>query len=59
MAADPQKLAATIVQLRRRIERERLRGALGHWTYDLNRHISMKQALDRLRRRESSRNPAD
>jgi len=31
------------------IERERLRGVRKHWSYDLNRHISLKQALDRLR----------
>ena len=39
-------------ELRRRlwrmIERERLRGAARHWSYDLNRHIALKQALDLL-----------
>lgn len=33
-----------------RLERERLRGMRRHWSYDLNRHIALKQALDRLRR---------
>lgn len=32
-----------------RIERERLRGARQHWSYDLNRHIALKQILDKLR----------
>lgn len=40
------------IRLRRRlarlIERERLRGSRRHWSYDLNRHIALKQALDRL-----------
>ena len=31
------------------IERERQRGMRKHWSYDLNRHIALKQALDRLR----------
>lgn len=37
------------LRLERLIERERLRGARRHWSYDLNRHISLKQALDCLR----------
>jgi hypothetical protein len=41
---------AAIRRLERLIERERLRGLRRHWSYDLNRHIAMKQALDRLRR---------
>jgi hypothetical protein len=36
-------------RLRRLIERERLRGVNRHWSYDLNRHIALKQALDRLK----------
>lgn len=35
-------------RLRRLIERERLRGVGRHWSYDLNRHIALKQAYDRL-----------
>ena len=35
-------------KLIRLIERERLKGINGHWSYDLNRHIALKQALDRL-----------
>lgn len=36
-------------RLKRLIERERLKGMRGHWGYDLNRHIGLKQALDRLK----------
>ncbi|MGU3574738.1 cytoplasmic protein [Brucellaceae bacterium C25G] len=39
---------STIKKLRRLIERERLKGNAAHWSYDLNRHIALKQALDRL-----------
>lgn len=35
-------------RLKRLIERERLKGTRGHWSYDLNRHIGLKQALDTL-----------
>ncbi|MRN67139.1 cytoplasmic protein [Brucella sp. 10RB9213] len=35
-------------RLGRLIERERLKGTNGHWSYDLNRHIALKQALDVL-----------
>lgn len=38
-------------KLIRLIERERLKGIKGHWSYDLNRHIALKQALDRLQGR--------
>lgn len=31
------------------LERERLKGTQRHWSYDLNRHIALKQAHDRLR----------
>lgn len=38
-----------IKKLRRLIERERLKGHAKHWSYDLNRHIALKQAFDRLK----------
>ena len=41
------------VRLERLIERERQRGMRKHWSYDLNRHIALKQALDRLKRETS------
>jgi hypothetical protein len=43
-----EKMAATR-RLDRLIERERIKGTSGHWSYDLNRHIALKQALDRIR----------
>jgi len=46
--ADPALRTAFAVRIRRAIERERLKGTRRHWSYDLNRHIALKQALDRL-----------
>ncbi|UGX84754.1 cytoplasmic protein [Phyllobacterium meliloti] len=37
-------------RLKRLIERERIKGGKGHWSYDLNRHIGLKQALDTLQK---------
>jgi hypothetical protein len=37
-----------MVRLQRLVERERIKGMRRHWSYDLNRHIALKQALDRL-----------
>ncbi|WP_432420040.1 cytoplasmic protein [Nitratireductor mangrovi] len=36
----------TLAKLDRLIERERLKGRARHWSYDLNRHIALKQARD-------------
>lgn len=61
-SACPCGIAKTLSRLERLIERERLKGASRHWSYDLNRHIALKQALDRLRRHhgfEVSRAEAD
>ncbi len=38
----------TMQRLARLIERERQKGLSGHWSYDLNRHIALKQALNRM-----------
>jgi hypothetical protein len=35
-------------RVERRLKRERVRGLQRHWCYDLNRHIALKQALERL-----------
>lgn len=40
--------ARTCCKLERLIERERLKGVQGHWSYDLARHAALKQALDRI-----------
>ncbi len=50
LSEDTAGIARSILRLERMIERERQRGARGHWSYDLNRHIALKQALDRLRK---------
>jgi hypothetical protein len=49
MAADRDAQRLIVLRLERMIERERQRGMRRHWSYDLNRHIALKQALDRLR----------
>jgi hypothetical protein len=49
LAAPPDLRAQIVLRLERAIERERQRGMRRHWSYDLNRHIALKQALDTLR----------
>lgn len=49
LATVGEKRRRTVTRIERLIERERLRGARRHWSYDLNRHIALKQALDRLK----------
>ena len=44
-------------RIERAIERERLKGNRRHWSYDLNRHIALKQALDRFRQAGPAKNP--
>lgn len=41
-----------LLRLHRLLERERQRGIRQHWSYNLDRHIALKQALDRLRARQ-------
>ena len=36
-----------LAKTERMVKRERHRGALRHWSYDLNRHIALKQVCDR------------
>jgi hypothetical protein len=43
--AERRRIATRIARL---IERERLKGIRRHWSYDINRHIALKQAFDRL-----------
>ncbi len=49
MSADADTRKRIALRLERTIERERQRGMRKHWSYDLNRHIALKQALDKLR----------
>lgn len=37
---------AILPRIQRALRREHLRGVARHWSYDLNRHIALKQALD-------------
>ncbi|MDR6633724.1 hypothetical protein J2X72_002524 [Phyllobacterium sp. 1468] len=49
IAQDDESKSQMCRRLKRLIERERLKGVKGHWSYDLNRHIGLKQALDTLK----------
>jgi hypothetical protein len=40
----PATRRAILTRLARALRAERNRGRAGHWTYDLNRHIALKQA---------------
>lgn len=50
LSGDAGGRATALRQIERQIARERLKGLNGHWSYDLNRHIALKQAAERLRR---------
>jgi len=45
---DIRQRARLACRVERLLERERLRGLRRHWSYDLGRHIALKQALLRL-----------
>ena len=49
LASDGDARTRIVARIERLVRRERLKGAHRHWSYDLNRHIALKQALDRLR----------
>lgn len=44
-----------LTRLARALRAERNRGRAGHWTYDLNRHIGLKQAYDAERQKRPGR----
>jgi nuclear transport factor 2 (NTF2) superfamily protein len=48
LATGAEERSKLTARLQRAIERERLKGLRRHWSYDLNRHIALKQLLDRL-----------
>lgn len=48
-AAEGDAQTSLIRRIERILERERLKGMRRHWSYDLNRHIALKQVLDQLR----------
>jgi len=48
LKASQEEKERTKRRLTRLMERERLKGMCGHWSYDLNRHIALKQVFDRI-----------
>lgn len=48
LEAGQEERTKLIERVERLINRERIKGLRRHWSYDLNRHIALKQALDRL-----------
>ena len=48
LALEPADRQRVALDLTRRLRRERLKGLNRHWSYDLNRHIALKEALDRI-----------
>jgi hypothetical protein len=40
----PQQIRSILSRLERALRAERNRARSGHWTYDLNRHIALRQA---------------
>jgi hypothetical protein len=59
IGSDDESKSRLCRRLKRLVERERLKGAAGHWSYDLNRHIGLKQALDTLKNSMRRDIPAD
>ena len=49
LASAPAEMNYAVLKLERLLERERLRGWARHWSYDLNRHIALGEALGELR----------
>jgi hypothetical protein len=48
LSSAPPERDRIISRLTRKLRRERQRGLARHWAYSLDRHIALKQALDRL-----------
>lgn len=47
-ASSAEKKASIAAKLNRLIKRERLKGLNKHWSYDINRHIALKQVQIRI-----------
>jgi hypothetical protein len=43
--AEPETTRRIVLKLAHALRTERARGRAGHWTYDLNRHVGLMQAL--------------
>jgi Family of unknown function (DUF6477) len=50
-SSDPAVGRAIVARLTRALRAERRRGRAGHWTYDMNRHIALMQAIAAERKR--------
>lgn len=50
--------AATIARLKRALRSQRRLGRAGHWSYDLNRHLGLVQALKAERARSQAHTAA-
>jgi len=48
---DPAVARTIVARLMRALRHERQRGRAGHWSYDINRHIALMQAIAAERRR--------
>jgi len=49
LALSGAEILRAILRVERLLERERQRGWARHWSYDLNRHIALSEALGELR----------
>lgn len=58
LVARGQERDRILARVTRLLQRERLKGVGRHWSYDLNRHIALKQTLDRLATRPENENGA-
>ena len=45
IGGEPETTRRILLKLARALRVERARGRAGHWTYDLNRHIGLMQAM--------------
>jgi hypothetical protein len=45
VGSEPETTRGIVLKLARALRTERARGRAGHWTYDLNRHMGLLQAL--------------
>ena len=49
LEAPNERRDALVQRIERALKTERIKGLRNHWSYDLNRHIALKQALERFK----------
>lgn len=59
LAAGPEGRRRALARIERAIERERMKAARGHWSYDLDRHIALAEARNAMRGEMRPRRAAD